>query len=123
MTRPLQKLEKITHIVAKWIGSAAALGWAFFSLIIWMIIGHLLHYSNKWESLLTVYIGTVTFLMIFVMQRSQNKELSAIHLKLNELIAATQQADNSMISAEKFTEKKLHEAHETHRKISADTIA
>jgi len=55
--------------------------------------------------------------MIFLMQRGQNKELAAIQVKLNELIAATGQADNKLINAEKLTEKEIEDVRETHDQI------
>ena len=72
--------------------------------------------SSGWHQ---VFGSVAMFLMLFLMQRSQNKELSALHLKLNELIAATQHADNSLINIEELTERELSAVHDTHRQIIA----
>jgi low affinity Fe/Cu permease len=71
---------------------------------------------------LVLYIGIVTFLMVFLIQRGQNKEISILHLKLNELIAATNQADNSVINADTLSEQEIHEVRDEHRKIGGELI-
>jgi len=112
-----EQIEDLTHRFAKWAGRTSGFVTAFMSLIIWFIIGGLYHFSSDWESAVQIYIGIITFLMIFLMQRAQNKELSAVHLKLNELIAVTKDADNHLINAEELTEKEIKEVHEIHSKI------
>lgn len=66
-----------------------------------------------------MYTSVTMFLMLFLMQRSQNKELSALHLKLNELIAATKRVDNKLINIEDLTERELSAVHDTHGQIGA----
>ena len=100
-----RSFEHFTHRFAKWIGSATGFCAAFISIIFWLIIGKKFGFSNGWENAFTIYIGIITFLMIFLMQRAQNKEFAAMQVKLNELIAATGQADNKLINAEELTEK------------------
>jgi low affinity Fe/Cu permease len=116
----LKHLEHFTHRFAKWAGSSGGFLAALLSLAIWVVTGNYYHFSNGWEKGLTIYIGTITFLMLFLIQRGQNKELAAIHLKLNELIAATQKADNRMISAEELSEKEIKAVQDTHRKIGSN---
>jgi low affinity Fe/Cu permease len=115
-----QHFETFSHRFAKWIGSATGFAAAFLSLIVWLIIGEKYHYSNRWENTLSIYIGVITFLMIFFMQRAQNKDFSALQLKLNELIASSAHADNSLINAEELTEKEISAVHETHRQIVSE---
>ena len=114
-----QKIENYTHEFAKWTGSTAGFAVAFVSVVIWFSIGCVHDFSSRWENALMVYTSVAMFLMLFLMQRSQNKELSALHLKLNELIAATQHADNSLINIEELTERELSAVHDTHRQIIA----
>ena len=112
-----QHFENYTHRFAKWAGTSAGFFAGFISIIIWFIFGKFQEFSVDWESALTVYIGVITFLMIFLMQRAQNKELLALHIKLNELIAATKNADNHLINAEELTEHEILEIRQTHREI------
>lgn len=116
MTGP--HIEHITHKVAKWSGSTSGFVTGIVSIAIWMVIGEFNGFAIGWERGLTIYIGIITFLMIFVIQRSQNKELSAIHLKLNELIMATNKADNKMVVAEELTEQQISEVQETHKQVA-----
>lgn len=67
-----------------------------------------------------IYIGIITFLMIFIIQRSQNKELLALHVKLNELIVTSKSADNRMMIVEQLTEKEISEVQEIHKQIAID---
>ena len=91
-----QRLENFTHRFAKWAGSATGFVVALLSILVWFIAGAYFGFSSKWEAALTVYIGVTTFLMVFLMERAQNKELSVIQVKLSELIATTIDADGTM---------------------------
>src|SRR5262245_12329161 len=105
--RALGKLERFSEAVTRWSGSDTAFGLALLTIIVWALLGPLFHLSDTWQ--LTVNTGTtiVTFLMVFLIQRNQNKESLAIHLKLNEIVAALQGASNRLIEAEGFSEKEL----------------
>lgn len=109
------KVEALTHRFAKFAGTTAGLVAATISVAAWLIAGHFFEYSHSWENALTVYIGCITFLLFFIMQRAQDKELAALHVKLNEIIAALDPADNKLINVEDLTEKEIKEIHETHK--------
>ena len=113
-------LESYTHRLAKWAGSPDAFLLAFASILLCVFIGIFYSFSLAWENALTIYISTVTFLMIFVFQRSQNKELSTLHVKLNELIVSSKHADNRMINVEALSEQEISKVQETHRQIVTD---
>jgi len=115
-----QQLEFFTHRFAKWAGSASGFVVALLSVFIWFVAGGVYKFSQNWESGLTIYIGAVTFLMVFLIQRSQNKELTILHVKLNELIASTKLADNRLINVEELTEKEISEVQDIHRKIGTE---
>src|ERR1700730_9651562 len=100
-----QQLEFFTHRFAKWAGSANGFVAALLSIFIWLVVGEVYGFSHSWESGLTFYICILTFLMVFLIQRTKNKELTILHVKLNELIAATKHADNHIINVEELTEK------------------
>ena len=113
-------LEIFTHRFAKWAGSASGFVTALFSILIWLVAGLVYGFSQNWELGLLIYIGVITFLMVFLIQRSQNKDISTLHLKLNELIATTKHADNSLINVEALTEKEISEVQAIHRKIGTE---
>lgn len=114
------QLEIFTHSFAKWAGSASGFVAALLSILLWLIAGVAYGFSPGWESGLMIYIGVITFLMVFLIQRGQNKEISTLHVKLNELIATTKSADNRLINVEELTEKEISEVQEIHRKIGTD---
>ena len=113
-------LEIFTHRFAKWAGSASGFVTALFSILIWLVAGLVYGFSQNWELGLLIYIGVITFLMVFLIQRSQNKEISTLHVKLNELIATTKHADNRLINVEELTEKEISEVQAIHRKIGTE---
>jgi low affinity Fe/Cu permease len=115
-------LEDFTHCFAKWAGSATGFVLAFGSILLWLAVGWYSGFSVAWEGDLTAFIGIVTFLMVFLIQRSQNKELMALQIKLNELINATQKADNYLINIEALTEKELSLVQKEHRDISKNAV-
>jgi low affinity Fe/Cu permease len=88
-------------------GSSTAFILATLTIAAWLVSGPLFHYSDTWQLVINTSTTIVTFLMVFLIQRSQNKESSAIQLKLNELIAAVQGASNHLISVEDRSEEEI----------------
>jgi low affinity Fe/Cu permease len=114
------RLEFFTHRFAKWAGSASGFVVALLSIGVCFVAGLYYDFSQGWERVLSIYIGVITFLMVFLIQRGQNKELSILQVKLNELIAVTKHADNRLINVEDLTEKEISEVQEIHHKIGAE---
>ena len=92
-------------------GSSAAFITAISVIIIWGITGPIFHYSDTWQLIINTGTTIITFLMVFLIQKSQNKDSKAIHLKLNELLASHQGASNRMVDIEDITEKELDQLH------------
>lgn len=88
-------------------GSTPAILVAFFVIIIWAVTGPFFHYSETWQLVINTGTTIITFLMVFLIQKSQNKESMAVQLKLNEIVAANQFASNRMIDVEDMTEEEL----------------
>ena len=101
-------LEKLSSKVTKSAGSSAAFLTATLIILIWVVTGPIFSFSNTWQLVINTGTTIVTFLMVFLIQRSQNKESLAIHLKLNELIATSHQASNRLIDIEDLTEEELN---------------
>lgn len=85
--------------------------WAFLgataAVVIWAATGPLFHFSNTWQLVINTATTIVTFLMVFLIQNTQNRDARAIHLKLDEIIRSTQHAHNNMISIEKLSDEEL----------------
>ena len=99
-------------------GSSAAFIGAASIIIIWGITGPVFQYSNTWQLIINTGTTIVTFLMVFLIQKSQNKDSKAIHLKLNELIASHQGASNRMVNIEDLTEKELDHLHKFYAQLA-----
>lgn len=95
--------DKFSAKVTAAAGSPAAFIAAFFIIIIWGITGPLFHFSDTWQLVINTGTTIITFLMVFVIQQSQNKDTKALHLKLNELIACNKLASNRLIDIEDLT--------------------
>jgi low affinity Fe/Cu permease len=84
---------------------------------VWGLSGPFFHYSDTWQLVINTGTTIVTFLMVFLIQNTQNRDARAIHLKLNELIHAVDKAKNKMIDVEKLSDLELDELAKTYEKI------
>lgn len=103
--------EKYANKITQWTGSSVAFGAAFGIILVWGISGPIFHYSDTWQLVINTGTTIVTFLMVFLIQKSQNKDSKAIQLKLNELIAASREASNRMVDLEDLQEDELDALH------------
>jgi low affinity Fe/Cu permease len=98
--------------------------WAFFAslliIVVWAAVGPSFHYSNTWQLVINTATTIVTFLMVFLIQNTQNRDARAIHLKLDELIYSLRHAHNDMISIEHLSDKELKAMAESYEKIRAE---
>jgi low affinity Fe/Cu permease len=95
--------DSVTHAA----GSNAAILAAFGFVLGWAISGPFFHFSNGWQVFINTTTSLITFLMVFLIQKSQNKDSLAIQLKLNELVAAHEFASNRLVNVEDMTEEEL----------------
>ena len=99
--------ENFATKVTKATGSTPAFISAFGVVLIWAITGPMFHYSENWQLVINTGTTIVTFLMVFLIQKAQNKDSLAIQLKLNELVAAHEFASNRLVDVESMTEDEL----------------
>jgi len=99
--------EKTAEKTSKFSGSTAAFIIAFSTIIIWGLTGPLFSFSDTWQLVINTGTTIITFLMVFLIQRSQNKDSIAMHLKLNEIVASLPDASNRLISVEDLNEQDL----------------
>ena len=102
---------RMAEVITKFSGSTAAFIGAASIIIVWGISGPLFDYSETWQLVINTGTTIITFLMVFLIQRAQNKDSLVLHLKLNELIAATQGASNRLINAQDFSEEEIKTLH------------
>ncbi|RYZ30262.1 MAG: low affinity iron permease family protein [Chitinophagaceae bacterium] len=99
--------EKMAINVTKVTGSSIAFLVALLVIIAWAVTGPIFHFSDTWQLVINTGTTIITFLMVFIIQQSQNKDSLAIQLKLNELIAAEERASNRLIVVEDLTQDEL----------------
>lgn len=112
------KFEQVASKITCWTGSSMAFGIAVGVVLTWIVSGPVFGYSDTWQLVINTGTTIVTFLMVFLIQKSQNKDGKAIQLKLNELIAASRFASNRMVDIEDLTEAELDVLHKYYAKLS-----
>jgi low affinity Fe/Cu permease len=100
-------LESLSIRVTEWAGSSVAFGIAAAVVLVWLVTGPLFHFSDTWQLVINTGTTIVTFLMVFLIQRAQNKDSRAMQLKLNEVVAALEGASNRLINVEDLSEDEI----------------
>lgn len=108
--KALDLKEVFGRLTARASAAAGSL-WAFVGavllVVVWAATGPFFHYSEVWQLVINTGTTIITFLMVFIIQHAQNKDTRAVHLKLNELIAAVEGASNRLIDVEDLTDREL----------------
>ena len=110
--------NKIAESITKATGSPIASITAVVIIIVWALTGPIFGFSDTWQLVINTGTTIITFLMVFVIQQTQNKDTLAIHLKLNELIACEEKASNRLIDIEGLTEEELEIFKKFYTKLS-----
>lgn len=112
-------LERFSLKATKATGSSRAFILALTVIVIWGFTGPIFHFSDTWQLVINTGTTIVTFLMVFLIQRTQNKDALAIHLKLNEIVAALEGASNRLIDVEDLTEAEIETLHTHYQRLVA----
>jgi low affinity Fe/Cu permease len=110
--------ERFSEWAAKATGSSTAFILAASAVIVWAVTGPVFNFSETWQLVINTGTTIVTFLMVFLIQKAQNKDSKAVHLKLNELIAAHEGASNRIVDIEDITEEELDQLHKFYAKLA-----
>jgi len=110
-------LEKFSHQATKATGTSVAFVLALSTIAVWAITGPLFNYSDTWQLVINTGTTIITFLMVFLIQRAQNKDALAIHLKLNEIVAALEGASNRLIDVEDLSEPEIDALRKYYKKL------
>jgi len=111
------RFEKISNTITVYSGSSAVFTVAAGLILLWVVTGPIFNYSNTWLLIANTVTSIVTFLMVFLIQKAQNKEAIAVQLKLNELIAASTHASNRLLNIQDLSEEELKTLYEHYRKL------
>ena len=110
--------ERFSNWATAATGSSAAFIIAAATVVIWAVTGPVFQYSETWQLVINTGTTIVTFLMVFLIQKSQNKDSKAIHLKLNELLASHEGTSNRMVNIEDLTEEELDHLYKFYIRLS-----
>jgi low affinity Fe/Cu permease len=105
---------------AGWVGSPRAFVLAVFTVIVWGVTGPHFHYSDTWQLVINTGTTVITFLMVFLIQNTQNRDARAIHLKLDEVIRSIRAAHNDLIDIEKLSDAELDQLAKRYERIRAE---
>lgn len=115
--KPGKMFEDFASKTASWVGRPWAFLLASFLVIAWASSGPYFHFSDSWELVINTATTIVTFLMVFLIQNTQNRDAHALHLKLDELIYALKEADNNLIDIEHLSEDELDQLSTRYRDL------
>ncbi len=104
---PADWFSQFSSLASTSLGSRWAFAGAVLIIVVWVVTGPIYHYSDTWQLIINTGTTIVTFLMVFLIQNTQNRDARAINLKLDELIHATSTAQNQMIDIEKLSDAEL----------------
>jgi low affinity Fe/Cu permease len=111
-------LQQFSQKATKAAGSSLAFLLAMATIILWVLTGPIFGFSDTWQLVINTGTTIVTFLMVFLIQRTQNKDSLAIHLKLNEIVAAIEGSSNRLIDVEDLTEEEIETLHKHYRRLA-----
>ena len=112
-----QTLEEFSLKATQATGTSTAFILALAVIVVWGLTGPLFRFSDTWQLVINTGTTIVTFLMVFLIQRTQNKDALAIHLKLNEIVAALEGASNRLIDVEDLTEEEIKTLHKHYQRL------
>lgn len=120
--RDTRRAPSLSSRFAGWVseraGTSSAFALAVASIVVWALTGPLFHFGDTWQLVINTSTTIVTFLMVFLIQRAQNKSALAVQLKLNEIVAALDGASNRLISVEDLSEEELNVLYEHYRRLA-----
>ncbi|HLG40981.1 MAG TPA: low affinity iron permease family protein [Chitinophagaceae bacterium] len=114
----LHFFERIAKKATHFTGTTGAFIISVSVIFLWILAGPVFHFSNTWQLVINTGTTIITFLMVFLIQRTQNKDSRALHLKLNELIASLKGPSNRLVDIEDLTEEELETLHKFYQRLA-----
>ncbi len=99
------------------IGSPLAFFIATMAIIIWLFVGVFINFTDRWESIMNISVTIITFLIVFLIQYTQNRDMQIINLKIDELIKGMKEADNERIDLASLSDDQLSELEEKYKSL------
>ncbi len=111
--------SKFSRALSYCLGHPATITLAFLIILIWFILGPILNYSENWQLFITTTTAIITFLMVFLLQNTQNHDTVAVHLKLDEIIRAMDDSHNELLKSEELSDKELEKLLKRYEKLAS----
>ena len=118
MTRPFRGYGWFARLVARASGRPLAFSTALLVVLLWLATGPLFGFSDTWQLVINTATTIITFLMVFVIQNTQNRDTEALQIKLDELIRATRGAHNTLLDLEEMAEQQLDQLQERYQALA-----
>lgn len=116
-----RKIGEYFHLLAVHASAVAGSPWAFLAslivILIWAVTGRFFHYSDTWQLVINTGTTIVTYLMVFLIQNTQNRDVRAIHIKLDELLRGTHGPRTSFVDLEDLSDEEIEKLHQQFQKI------
>jgi low affinity Fe/Cu permease len=116
----MRLFDRFATTATRWTGSPYAFGCAVLTIVVWLIAGPIFRYSDAWQLVVNTGTTIITFLMVFLLQQSQNKDSVAVHLKLDELLSSQHAASNALIGIENASEEELRRLAAVYLKLASE---
>ncbi|HEU5125650.1 MAG TPA: low affinity iron permease family protein [Verrucomicrobiae bacterium] len=117
------RFDRFARQSARWTGSSCAFLIAVLVVLTWIVTGPVFHYSDTWQLVINTGTTIITFLMVFLIQSTQNRDSEAVHLKLDELLRATDGAHTALLDIEELSEEQLDEIKRCYTSLARKAIA
>ncbi|MCU1720317.1 low affinity iron permease family protein [Pseudomonas sp. 5P_5.1_Bac1] len=111
------KFSRFAQKLANWTGRPMTFGIAFGLVVVWGLSGPLFHFSDTWQLVINTSTTIVTFLMVFLIQNTQNRDTDELHIKIDELLRTTKRAHNALLGLDDLDEKQLHELRQRYQHL------
>src|SRR5476649_659485 len=108
------RFSKFSQALSKWAGSARTFAVAIVLILMWALTGPYFHYSDTWQLVINTSTTIITFLMVFLIQNTQNRDSEAVQVKLDELIRAVETAQNTLLDLEELEDEELDRIRDTY---------
>ena len=115
-----ERFRRFAHSTSQFVGSPWMFIFACLIIITWGVTGPIFHFSDTWQLVINTGTTIVTFLMVFLIQNTQNRDARAVHLKLDELIRAVKGARNQLVELEEMTDEELDALHEEFHRVRGE---
>jgi low affinity Fe/Cu permease len=110
--------DRLTRVATAWTGSPGAVIGSIAIVIAWALTGPIFGFSDTWQLVINTATTIITFLMVFVIQNTQNRDTASMHIKIDELIRVTQKARNTLLDLEELDDRELETLHRDFQKLA-----